>query len=61
YGPFTAGDRTDPSGPAGGQRKVIRGGSWGYVAGLCRCAAREEADPDTQGAYVGLRGVMAAP
>ena len=61
YAPFAAGEQVDPSGPARGRTKVIRGGSWGYVAGLCRCAAREAADPDTREAYVGLRVVMNAP
>ncbi|MCY2925591.1 MAG: formylglycine-generating enzyme family protein, partial [Planctomycetota bacterium] len=48
YAPYPAGESVDPTGPATGQKKVNRGGSWGYVAALCRCAAREEADPDAR-------------
>jgi len=47
----------DPSGPASGFLKVIRGGSWFHLAKNCRAAARETAPPDSRLDFVGLRVV----
>jgi formylglycine-generating enzyme required for sulfatase activity len=42
YGPheYSATDATDPRGPASGDYRVLRGGSWRSGEGVCRSAAR---------------------
>ncbi len=45
---------TDPPGPAGGLRRVIRGGSWFGSAAFCRPTARVGAEPDG-GEQIGFR------
>ncbi|MDI7269977.1 MAG: SUMF1/EgtB/PvdO family nonheme iron enzyme, partial [Myxococcota bacterium] len=49
----------DPSGPASGTTRVIRGGSWNYVASNLRLTNRSDQDPGFSGAQVGFR--CAAP
>ena len=61
YGPYPAGEVVDPTGPASGQRRVIRGGSWGAIAGDCRSANRYRFKPEVSGGNVGLRVVVGAP
>jgi formylglycine-generating enzyme required for sulfatase activity len=38
--PYTAGSRTNPSGPSSGSRRVLRGGDWCFRADDCRVADR---------------------
>ncbi len=47
----------DPWGPAGGNRRVIRGGSWydDYVGNTLRCAFRHGGFPDEQLHNIGFR------
>jgi formylglycine-generating enzyme required for sulfatase activity len=45
----------DPAGPAQGDFKVLRGGSWFHTADVCRSARRGWAGPDTRTKYVGFR------
>ena len=52
---------TDPVGPAKGSYRVIRGGSWGYFARSCRCAARSSAPESYQLKQTGFRVVMEVP
>jgi len=40
YGPYAAGDKTDPRGPAKGTDCVMRGGSWNCGLAYCRPATR---------------------
>ena len=40
YGDYPSGSVTDPTGPAVGSHRVIRGGSWDRTAGYCRSAHR---------------------
>ena len=48
----------DPTGPTSGQRRVLRGGSWGYVPTMCRSAYREWFMPNWHYANIGFRVVM---
>ncbi|MEI8376532.1 MAG: formylglycine-generating enzyme family protein, partial [Planctomycetota bacterium] len=45
----------DPSGPTTGSHHVIRGGSWGHDAGLCRSAYRSGRTPEKQYCLLGFR------
>jgi sulfatase modifying factor 1 len=58
YGDPPSGAVTDPGGPAGGNRHVVRGGSSRNAAGSCRAAWRWAEFPAAKG--FGLR-IMAAP
>jgi formylglycine-generating enzyme required for sulfatase activity len=40
YGPYSAGEQTNPAGPSAGQVRVLRGGCWNSDAYNCRCANR---------------------
>lgn len=58
YQPYPTERARDPAGPDEGKRRVIRGGSWGYIAPFCRSARREAAPPGRRTHYVGLRVAM---
>jgi len=47
----------DPTGPAFGSTRVLRGGSWYARAAMCRSAARIAFDPDQRRPCFGLRVV----
>jgi hypothetical protein len=49
YGEYSPQDVTDPTGPAVGTDRVIRGGSWAETARLARSASRSSANPETTG------------
>ena len=40
YDDYPSGAVTDPTGPASGSLRVLRGGCWGCTAGFCRSASR---------------------
>jgi formylglycine-generating enzyme required for sulfatase activity len=42
---YTAGEATDPRGPAGGKERVLRGGSWASSAEACRSSSRAAEPP----------------
>jgi formylglycine-generating enzyme required for sulfatase activity len=46
---------SDPPGPARGDFKVLRGGSWFHAGHVCRTAKRFWAGPDTRTKYAGFR------
>ncbi|HVN78301.1 MAG TPA: formylglycine-generating enzyme family protein [Terriglobia bacterium] len=48
----------DPTGPAEGKARVVRGGSYAYFAASCRCAARSSLPEAYQVSYTGFRVVM---
>jgi formylglycine-generating enzyme required for sulfatase activity len=52
--------KTDPTGPDHGSYRVIRGGSWGVVAGGCRAAVRGRLGPASRDDDLGFR-VAAVP
>jgi formylglycine-generating enzyme required for sulfatase activity len=55
YGPYGADQATDPHGPASGEKKVIRGGSWYFDANSARCALRYTHVPADRGFSLGFR------
>jgi formylglycine-generating enzyme required for sulfatase activity len=61
YGTYPAGPLTDPTGPASGSTRVMRGGCWADLASYCRSAARNTNSPETMNGYVGLRLSRTAP
>ena len=61
YGPYPDHPVRDPTGPATGDRRVLRGGSWMMPARLCRSAFRYDIEPgSTTDVTFGLR-VVALP
>jgi len=54
YGPY-GGSFTDPSGPASGSYRGLRGGSWGGDASYLRSADRGSYDPSARNNNVGFR------
>jgi len=55
YGPYSGGPVTNPVGPASGEQRVIRGGSWHFDAGSARCALRYTHAPEDEGFSLGFR------
>ncbi len=55
YGSYSSGSQSDPRGPASGSRRVNRGGSWYYSAGLLRSAYRYSNRPGNSYNNVGFR------
>ncbi|MDR2591696.1 MAG: formylglycine-generating enzyme family protein [Chitinispirillales bacterium] len=52
---YNSADSKDPSGPATGNNRVLRGGSWPYDASYCRVSYRNGSAPGNRGADVGFR------
>lgn len=60
YGAYSSGAVVDPTGPALGSNRVIRGGGWDYFGTMCRSAVRFYSDPIYRHDYlVGFRVVLA--
>jgi formylglycine-generating enzyme required for sulfatase activity/tRNA A-37 threonylcarbamoyl transferase component Bud32 len=59
-GDYAVGELADPTGPAGGSKKVIRGGCWNHLAGGCRSADRRRFVPSTRGDGLGFRLALSA-
>jgi formylglycine-generating enzyme required for sulfatase activity len=57
YGPYSDGRATniDPRGPAAGEKRVIRGGSWYFDANSARCGLRYTHAPQDRGFSLGFR------
>ena len=61
YGPYEAGKQTDPTGPATGQSRVLRGGSWLSRASHCRSAYRFYGAPASRYGDIGFRVARPLP
>lgn len=56
YAPaYDAGETGDPRGPASGERRASRGGSWRHRVKVTRCAARSSLPPDRRYNDYGFR------
>jgi formylglycine-generating enzyme required for sulfatase activity len=55
FGDYRSGMVTDPTGPASGSARVLRGGSWYYTAEDCRSAYRIGYIPSSRDYYRGFR------
>ncbi len=54
---YSSSPGTDPHGPASGNQRVLRGGSWYFSADLARCANRNVVAPTNAGSDIGFRCV----
>jgi formylglycine-generating enzyme required for sulfatase activity len=61
YGPYPAGDVTNPRGASEGPHRVIRGGCWYGVARDCRAANRGRFEPGYRYDALGLRLARSVP
>ena len=59
YGKYTSAAESDPQGPAEGNQRVLRGGSWRSYPGACRSAFRLSGDARTYN--IGFRVSCAIP
>ena len=57
YGRYSSSSQRNPSGPASGAFRVLRGGSYIFSAGCCRVSSRFSRDPGAR-SYDGLRLVL---
>jgi formylglycine-generating enzyme required for sulfatase activity len=57
FGSYPSSAQTNPSGPASGSYRVLRGGSWDFLGRHCRSAHRDYNGPTT-GGYYGFRVVV---
>jgi formylglycine-generating enzyme required for sulfatase activity len=55
YGPYPAEPQTNPTGPASGSERILRGGSWGYHPPFVRTAYRYPVPPSADYLAVGFR------
>ena len=55
YGPYPSGRVVDPAGPSEGSGRVLRGGSWFFLARHCRSASRYWSRPGARFDSFGLR------
>ncbi len=57
FGPYSPEEQVDPSGPATGESRMLRGGSWRRSRHHCRSATRYDSSPENHGKSLGLRVV----
>jgi formylglycine-generating enzyme required for sulfatase activity len=60
YGPYQSSPQTNPTGPASGSYRVVRGGSWGNGTSNLRASSRYGSTPDLANDVIGFR-VARAP
>jgi uncharacterized protein (TIGR02996 family) len=58
FGPYLPDDATDPTGPASGTGRVVRGGSWYFAPRICRSAYRFYYSADLRTDSHGCRVIM---
>ncbi|GAA4418973.1 hypothetical protein GCM10023187_52920 [Nibrella viscosa] len=61
YGDYSSAEQTNPTGPATGSYRVLRGGSWFTEPQRCRSSYRGRNTPESRFNYVGLRIVLSIP
>jgi formylglycine-generating enzyme required for sulfatase activity len=61
YAAYPGGSESDPTAPPTGSSRVIRGGSWGRVAGYARAAHRGSYSPGDRSWLLGARFVRSGP
>lgn len=59
YGRYSSSSQRNPSGPASGANRVLRGGSYNHDARFCRVSYRNDFDPGNRRSIRGLRLVLA--
>jgi len=57
FGMYPSDAQADPTGPAAGVSRVLRGGSWDNPPGRARTAIRDLLDPDARSIIIGFRVV----
>jgi len=57
-GDYPASEVTDPTGPSGGTKRILRGGSYQNVRQSCRAASRRSFSPDHRFEDIGFRVCM---
>jgi formylglycine-generating enzyme required for sulfatase activity len=55
YGSYSSSNQTNPTGPASGSGRVLRGGSWYNFSVICRTASRYYYGPTYSNGRVGFR------
>jgi formylglycine-generating enzyme required for sulfatase activity len=58
---YTREARDDPTGPARGSKRIVRGGHWKYLPIQARSSQRVEAFPEVTTTYAGFRVVCTVP
>ena len=58
YGSYSSSAQTNPTGPSSGSYRVLRGGSWGNIAGGCRVSYRGSYFPSSRYSNYGFRVVL---
>ena len=59
YGPYSSASVTNPTGPATGTSRLLRGGDWYFNSYGCRGSQRDNGNPGYAGGYIGFRAVRA--
>ena len=58
YGSYSDSAQTNPTGPATGSYRVLRGGRWNINARFCSVSNRGRSTPDARGSFLGFRFVL---
>jgi formylglycine-generating enzyme required for sulfatase activity len=58
YDKYSSSAQNNPTGPATGSARVLRGGSWNTSAYFCRVAYRDDYSPGDRYSFIGFRVVL---